>query len=110
MIASGFNYLGVGPQHCYLKDIGRTEYFSATSEECLDAFLTLSRVEGIIPALESAHAVSHAMKIAKEMAPEQTILINILGAVTRTLILLSTIFPYSRRVLSCTRTFTGYSS
>jgi tryptophan synthase beta chain len=78
-IASGLDYPGVGPQHCYLKDIGRTEYFSATDEECLDAFLTLSRVEGIIPALESAHAVAHAMKMAKEMAPEQTILINMSG-------------------------------
>jgi tryptophan synthase beta chain len=78
-IASGLDYPGVGPQHCYLKDIGRTEYFSATDEKCLDAFLTLSRVEGIIPALESAHAVAHAMKMAKEMAPDQTILINMSG-------------------------------
>lgn len=78
-IASGLDYPGVGPQHCYLKDIGRAEYVAITDEECLDAFLKLSRVEGIIPALESAHAVAHAMKVAKTMSPEQTILVNLSG-------------------------------
>ena len=57
-IASGLDYPGVGPQHSYLKDIGRVNYQTATDQECLDAFMTLSRVEGIIPALESAHAVA----------------------------------------------------
>jgi tryptophan synthase beta chain len=78
-IASGLDYPGVGPQHCYLKDIGRAKYVAITDQECLDAFMTLSRVEGIIPALESSHAVAHAMKMAKEMSPEQNILVNLSG-------------------------------
>ncbi|MBX9836143.1 MAG: tryptophan synthase subunit beta [Burkholderiaceae bacterium] len=78
-IASGLDYPGVGPQHCYLKDVGRVQYETITDDECLDAFMTLSRTEGIIPALESAHAVAYAMKIAKTMAPEQTILVNLSG-------------------------------
>ncbi len=78
-IASGLDYPGVGPQHCYLKDIGRVEYEAITDKECLDAFLTLSRVEGIIPALESSHAVAYAMKIAKELGPDRTILVNLSG-------------------------------
>jgi len=78
-IASGLDYPGVGPQHCYLKDIQRVEYVSADDKECLDAFMILSRTEGIIPALESAHAVAHAMKIAKDMSSDQTILINLSG-------------------------------
>lgn len=77
-IASGLDYPGVGPQHCHLKDIGRVEYVTATDQECLDAFLTLSRVEGIIPALESAHAVAHAMKIASDH-PDGKFLINLSG-------------------------------
>ena len=78
-IASGLDYPGVGPQHCYLKDVGRVRYEAITDSECLDAFMTLSRTEGIIPALESAHAVAYAMKAAKTMAPEQTILVNLSG-------------------------------
>ena len=78
-IASGLDYPGVGPQHCYLKDIKRVEYVSIDDKECLDAFMQLSRLEGIIPALESAHAVAYAMKIAKDMSPEQTILVNLSG-------------------------------
>ena len=78
-IASGLDYPGVGPQHCYLKDIKRVEYVSADDEECLDAFMKLSRLEGIIPALESAHAVAHAMKIAKDMPKDKTILVNLSG-------------------------------
>ena len=78
-IASGLDYPGVGPQHCYLKDVGRVQYESITDDECLDAFMVLSRSEGIIPALESAHAVAYAMKIAKTMALEQTILVNLSG-------------------------------
>jgi len=78
-IASGLDYPGVGPQHCYLKDIERVEYVTADDKECLDAFITLSRTEGIIPALESAHAVAHAMKIAGDMSSDQTILINMSG-------------------------------
>ncbi len=78
-IASGLDYPGVGPQHCYLKDIERVQYETATDQECLDAFMDLSRLEGIIPALESAHAVAHAMKLATRLPPEQSILINLSG-------------------------------
>lgn len=78
-IASGLDYPGVGPQHCYLKDIGRVQYEAIDDQECLDAFMSLSRTEGIIPALESAHAVAYAMKLAKTMSPEQTILVNLSG-------------------------------
>ncbi len=78
-IASGLDYPGVGPQHCYLKDIKRVEYVSADDNECLDAFMTLSRMEGIIPALESAHAVAYAMRIAADMSSDQSILINLSG-------------------------------
>ncbi len=78
-IASGLDYPGVGPQHCYLKDIKRVRYESVDDNECLDAFMELSRVEGIIPALESAHAVAYAMKIAKDMPVDKNILINLSG-------------------------------
>jgi tryptophan synthase beta chain len=78
-IASGLDYPGVGPQHCYLKELGRVEYDTVTDTECLDAFMTLSRVEGIIPALESAHAVAWAMKKAPVLGKEQTILVNLSG-------------------------------
>ena len=78
-IASGLDYPGVGPQHCYLKDIKRVSYVAIDDKECLDAFMQLSRLEGIIPALESAHAIAYAMKIAKDMSGEETILINLSG-------------------------------
>lgn len=78
-IASGLDYPGVGPQHCYLKDLKRVEYVSATDEECLDAFMVLSREEGIIPALESAHAVAYAMKSAKDIGKGRRILVNLSG-------------------------------
>ncbi|MDO4681825.1 MAG: tryptophan synthase subunit beta [Lautropia sp.] len=78
-IASGLDYPGVGPQHSYLKDIGRVSYETASDQETLDAFLTLSRVEGIIPALESAHAVAWAMREAPKHSPDQHILVNLSG-------------------------------
>jgi tryptophan synthase beta chain len=78
-IASGLDYPGVGPQHCYLKDLKRIEYETADDKECLNAFMKLSRMEGIIPALESAHAIAYAMRIASSMTTEQTILINLSG-------------------------------
>ena len=78
-IASGLDYPGVGPQHCYLKDVGRVQYEAVTDDECLDAFMALSRTEGIIPALESAHALAYAMKLAKTLSPEQNILVNLSG-------------------------------
>jgi len=78
-IASGLDYPGVGPQHCYLKDIERVTYTAITDQECLDAFMILSRSEGIIPALESAHAVAYAMKLAATLPAEQSILVNLSG-------------------------------
>jgi tryptophan synthase beta chain len=78
-IASGLDYPGVGPQHCMLKDIERAEYVSATDEECLDMFIRLSRTEGIIPALESSHAVAYAAKLAATLPKDQTILVNLSG-------------------------------
>jgi len=78
-IASGLDYPGVGPQHCYLKDIQRVDYETADDQQCLDAFMTLSRLEGIIPALESAHAIAYAMRVAKTMDNSQTILVNLSG-------------------------------
>ena len=78
-IASGLDYPGVGPQHCYLKDLGRVNYVAIDDKECLDAFMLLSRKAGIIPALESAHAVAYAVKIAKNMSAEQNILVNLSG-------------------------------
>lgn len=78
-IASGLDYPGVGPQHSYLKDIERVQYVTANDLEAVDAFYTLSRVEGIIPALESSHAVAYALKLAKELGPDRTILINLSG-------------------------------
>ncbi len=78
-IASGLDYPGVGPQHCYLKDIKRVQYETIDDKECLDAFMKLSRLEGIIPALESAHAVAYAMKLAKQLSADKTILVNLSG-------------------------------
>ncbi len=78
-IASGLDYPGVGPQHSYLKELGRVQYETATDKECLDAFMTLSRVEGIIPALESSHAVAWAMRKAPDLSKDQTILVNLSG-------------------------------
>ncbi len=77
-IASGLDYPGVGPEHAFLKDKGRINYVTASDKETLDAFYTLSRVEGIIPALESAHAVAYAMKLARETQYE-SILVNLSG-------------------------------
>lgn len=78
-IASGLDYPGVGPQHSHLKDEGLVSYETATDKECLEAFMALSRLEGIIPALESSHAVAYAMKIAKTMSPDEKILVNLSG-------------------------------
>ena len=78
-IASGLDYPGVGPQHCHLKDIGRGRYETATDAECLNAFLALSREEGIIPALESAHAVAYALHRAAELDSSKRLLVNLSG-------------------------------
>ncbi|MBI9105901.1 MAG: tryptophan synthase subunit beta [Spirochaetales bacterium] len=77
-IASGLDYPGVGPEHSMLKDLKKVNYVTASDDDCLDAFYTLSRKEGIIPALESAHAVAYAMKLAKEK-PRESILVNLSG-------------------------------
>ena len=74
-VSAGLDYPGVGPEHAFLKDTGRAEYQSCTDTEALDAFQKLARLEGIIPALESAHAVHHACKLAKEMGPGKVIVI-----------------------------------
>lgn len=78
-IGSGIDYPSVGPEHAYLKDIGRTKVGLCNDEEAIDAFYKLSQLEGIIPALESAHAVGFAMKLAKTLPSDQTILINLSG-------------------------------
>ncbi|MBH0063873.1 tryptophan synthase subunit beta [Psychrobacter sp. SZ93C1] len=78
-IASGLDYPGVGPQHSHLRDLKLATYELATDAECLEAFMALSRLEGIIPALESAHAIAYAMKIAKTMSADETILVNLSG-------------------------------
>ena len=78
-IASGLDYPGVGPQHSYLKDIGRVDYQAVDDAETLKAFMTLSRVEGIIPALESSHAVAWAMRQAPQLGSDQHILVNLSG-------------------------------
>jgi len=78
-VSAGLDYPGVGPEHAWLKDIGRAEYVGVTDQEALQAFHYLCRTEGIIPALESAHAIAYAMKLAKTMKPEQSILVNLSG-------------------------------
>ena len=78
-IASGLDYPGVGPQHVYLKEAGRVNYVGVTDEETLDAFQTLCRLEGIIPALESSHAVAQAIKLAPRMGADQALIVNLSG-------------------------------
>jgi tryptophan synthase beta chain len=78
-VSAGLDYPGVGPEHAYLKDIGRAEYVGITDDEALAAFHRLCRTEGIIPALESSHAVAHAMKLAATMRPDQHLLVNLSG-------------------------------
>ncbi len=78
-VSAGLDYPGVGPEHSWLKDIGRVNYDAATDDEALAAFHTLTQVEGIIPALESSHAVAYGMKLAATMKPEQRIIINLSG-------------------------------
>jgi tryptophan synthase beta chain len=78
-VSAGLDYPGVGPEHAWLKDIGRAEYVGVTDREALDAFHYLCRTEGIIPALESSHAIAYAMKLAKTMRSDQHILVNLSG-------------------------------
>jgi tryptophan synthase beta chain len=78
-VSAGLDYPGVGPEHAWLKDIGRVNYVVADDDEALRAFHTLTRVEGIMPALESSHALAYAEKLAADMTPEQSIVINLSG-------------------------------
>jgi tryptophan synthase beta chain len=78
-ISAGLDYASIGPEHAYLHDLGRVEYVSANDEEALNAFQTLSQTEGIIPALESSHAIAHAVKIAPEMSPNEVMIVNLSG-------------------------------
>jgi tryptophan synthase beta chain len=78
-ISAGLDYPGVGPEHAWLHDVGRAEYVGITDKEALEAFHYLCRTEGIIPALESSHAIAHAMKMAKTMRTDQSILVNLSG-------------------------------
>ena len=78
-ISAGLDYPGVGPEHAWLKDIGRANYVAIDDEEALAAFHLLTRTEGIIPALESSHAVAYSLKLAATMSPEQTVLVNLSG-------------------------------
>jgi tryptophan synthase beta chain len=78
-ISAGLDYPGIGPEHAYLHDIGRAEYVPVTDEEAVKAFEYLARTEGIICAIESAHAVAHAMKIAKDYSPDESIIICLSG-------------------------------
>ena len=78
-ISAGLDYAAVGPEHAYLRETGRAEYTYATDDEALDAFRRLAKVEGIIPALESAHAVAHAIKVAPKMRQDEILIVNLSG-------------------------------
>ena len=78
-VAAGLDYPGVGPEHAWLKEIGRAEYVAVTDDQALKAFVELSRTEGILPALESAHALAYAMELAKEMEKDEIIVVNLSG-------------------------------
>jgi len=78
-ISAGLDYAAVGPEHAWLRALGRTEYAHVGDEEALEAFQTLAKLEGILPALESAHAIAYAMRVAKELGPSKTVLVNLSG-------------------------------
>jgi tryptophan synthase beta chain len=78
-ISAGLDYPGVGPEHAYLHEIGRAEYRAITDSEAMDAFALLSKSEGIIPAIETAHALAGAIKIGQELGKESNLLINLSG-------------------------------
>ena len=82
-ISAGLDYPGVGPEHAYLKDKNRVEYKAVTDDEVIDAFLILTRTEGIIPALESAHAIAYAIKISKKMKKTESIVVTLSGRVDK---------------------------
>tara|TARA_R110000868_G_scaffold96949_3_gene266694 strand:+ start:49951 stop:51168 length:1218 start_codon:yes stop_codon:yes gene_type:complete len=78
-VSAGLDYPGVGPEHSWLKDLGRVDYVDATDEEALTAFRELTKIEGIMPALESSHAVAYAMKLAATMRPDEIVVVNLSG-------------------------------
>ena len=78
-ISAGLDYPGVGPEHAWLKDMGRAVYVSVTDNEALEAFHALTRIEGIIPALETSHALAHAAKLAPQMDRDAVIVVNLSG-------------------------------
>jgi len=78
-VSAGLDYAAVGPEHAWMREVGRAEYTYATDQEALDALQTLSRTEGIIPALESAHAIAEAIKRAPRMRPDQVLIVNVSG-------------------------------
>jgi tryptophan synthase beta chain len=78
-ISAGLDYAAVGPEHAWLRDLGRTEYAHVSDLEALDGFQTLGRFEGILPALESAHAIAYALKLARDLPPESVVLVNLSG-------------------------------
>ena len=78
-VSAGLDYPGVGPEHSWLKDVKRVNYVSATDDEAMEAFHLLTRLEGIIPALESSHAVAYAMRLAKKIGVSKNLVINLSG-------------------------------
>jgi tryptophan synthase beta chain len=78
-ISAGLDYPGVGPEHAWLKDTGRAQYVNITDTEALEGFYALTRMEGIIPALESSHAMAYTMKLAPTMSKDQIIIVNLSG-------------------------------
>lgn len=78
-ISAGLDYPGVGPEHAYLRDSGRADYVSVTDKEAMDALMELTRLEGIIPAIESSHAMAYAFKKAKEMSKDQSMIVCLSG-------------------------------
>lgn len=78
-ISAGLDYPGVGPEHAYLKDANRAEYYPITDQEAIEAFQLLSKTEGIIPALESSHALAQAIKLAPTMDPDQIMIVTVSG-------------------------------
>src|SRR5688500_2596651 len=78
-ISAGLDYAAIGPEHAWLRDLGRTEYAYATDAEALEGFQTLARLEGILPALESAHAIAHVLRIAPELEEDTIVLVNLSG-------------------------------
>ena len=78
-ISAGLDYAAVGPEHAWLRALGRSEYAHVSDQEALDAFQALAKLEGILPALESAHAIAYAMRLARELGPSKTLLVNLSG-------------------------------